>query len=69
MFCKHFTTFLQRKDEKQAYFITSTTHAHTYTTNNALIVNLGLFTSHCQMMCKAFFCLHGSQPSFIISKC
>lgn len=31
MFCKHFTTFLQEKDEKQAYFITSTdTCLHIY---------------------------------------
>lgn len=67
MFCKHFTTFLQGKDEKQAYFITSTdTCLHIY--NNALFVNLVFFTSHCQMMCKAFYCLHGSQPSFITSK-
>lgn len=44
------------------------THAYTYTTNNALFVNLVFFTSHCQMMCKAFYCLHGSQPSFITSK-
>lgn len=31
MFCKHFTTFLHRKDEKQAYFITSKdTCSHLY---------------------------------------
>lgn len=38
----------KRKDERQAYFITSTntqTHTHTHTTNNALFVNLLLSTS------------------------
>ena len=68
MFCKHFTTVLKRKDEKQAYFTTSI-DTHTHTTTSCFI---GLFTGflhlYCQMMREAFYWLHGSQPSFIISK-
>lgn len=46
MFCKHFTTFFKRKDERQAYFITSTDiDTHRDNKLNALFVNLAFFTS------------------------
>lgn len=46
MFCKHFTTFFKRKDERQAYFITSTdTYTHTDNKLNAVFVNLVFSTS------------------------
>lgn len=46
MFCKHFTTFFKRKDERQAYFITST-DADTHGDNklDALFVNVVFPTS------------------------
>lgn len=57
MFCKHFTTFFKREDERQAYFIRSTdTHTHTHLDKklNALFVNLVVFSSLLSNDVKSF---------------